>query len=347
MEFKKSSLNKFEYELMEKLILIDKNNFNEEGKILFNLQISGGLDSMCLLNAFAKILYFKLFKPKNQFVFIAQHFNHKKRGLESDEDAAFVIKNCLSLGIPIYQELFDNKYSEKENFQDIARNWRKKSAIELCLQLRKDLNCKKFFIVTAHHARDHVETVLMHLIRGCSLNGLLGIQEFDNQKIFYRPFFNTEYEKIVQYGNQEKIKFRQDSSNLVDDYDRNYIRNQIIPHFKKMKDSYEKSFCNMSNHVSEYLQNFPNKKDFSKSGNFIITENMSHSEVYDLLLLKNKEIFKILTKNVIKNILHEMELMKKSNFSQKEIMLAQGWIVQLVKGNNNIEIDVFQKKTIK
>ena len=187
----------------------------------------------------------------------------------------------------------------------------------------------------------------MHLLRGCSLNGLLGIQEFDEQHLYYRPFFNIEYEKIVNYGEQENVDFRVDSSNFKDDYERNYIRNQILPHFKMIKKSYEKSFCTMSSHVNEYLQNFSVKSELFQSSKVILSEEFSSNEIYLRLFSKNKEFSKILTNNAFKNILHESELLKKSKFSQKEIKLAHGWIVQLVKGNNNIEIDVVQKKLIK
>ena len=86
MEIKKSSLNKFEYNLLENLLLIDKSLTINKGKILLNIQVSGGMDSMCLLHAFTKIINSKLFKSVHDFIIVAQHFNHKKRGSESDEE---------------------------------------------------------------------------------------------------------------------------------------------------------------------------------------------------------------------------------------------------------------------
>ena len=248
------------------------------------------MDSMCLLHAFTKIINSKLFKSVHDFIIVAQHFNHKKLGSESDEDAAFVIKQCLKLGVPIYQEIFPEVDLEKENFQNYARNWRKSKASELCTYLKDKLNCSSYFIVTAHHARDHVESVLMHILRGCSLNGLVGIQEFDDQKIFYRPFFNIEYEKIEKYCLVEKVKFRLDSSNLSSDYERNYIRNKILPHFKIINNSYQKSFHLMSTNICEYLEVLSLGKNTKKSRKIIILENMGLPEIYEQFIMFDKSL---------------------------------------------------------
>lgn len=347
MEFKKKSLNKFEYNLLERLMSIDKNNKSSERKIIFNLQVSGGMDSMCLLHAFLKVVNSKFFSPTHEFIIVVQHFNHKKRGVESDEDAAFVLKYCLQAGVPFYQETWSNDFIENENFQNYARKWRKIKAFELCDNLKTKHNCNSCYIVTAHHARDHVESVLMHILRGCSLNGLIGIQEFDDQRIYYRPFYNIEYEKIGKYCEEEKIKFRLDSSNLNDEYERNYIRNHILPHFEKLKNTYEKSFQSMSNHVQEYLEFVPSRKDLQKNKKIVIFKGMVLSEIYEQFIAKDKSLSEVVNRNVMTNILHEAELLRERDLSQKEIKLGEGWIVQLVKVNDNIEIDVFQKKTIK
>jgi tRNA(Ile)-lysidine synthetase-like protein len=348
MEFKKNSLHKFEYRLLEKLKAIDKNNTSVKGKILFNLQISGGMDSMCLLNAFSKIINSKLFFPMNEFIVVAQHFNHKKRGIESDEDAIFVQNCCLNTGIPVYQEILDNTISiQDKNFQNYARKWRKIKASDLCIDLKQKHHCNQYFIVTAHHARDHVESILMHMLRGCSLNGLVGIQEFDDQKIYYRPFYNIEYEKIEKYSKDEKIQFRLDSSNLSDEYERNYIRNQILPHFKKLKNTYENSFQSMSSHVIEHLKLVSLRKDLQKNNKIVIWEGMTLTEIYQQFIIKERSLSEVLSKNIMINILHEAKLLRGRLSPRKEIKLGGGWIFQLDKSNNNIEIEIFRKKTIK
>lgn len=347
MRFIKNSLNKFEYHLLEKLMSIDKNSEPSDGKILFNLQVSGGMDSMCLLYSFSKVINSKLFVTSHKFIIIVQHFNHKKRGLESEEDAAFVLKSCLEIGVPFYQENLDRDSIGNGNFQNYARKWRKIKAFELCKNLMLSHHCNQYYIVTAHHARDHVETVLMHVLRGCALNGLIGIQEFDDQKVYFRPFHNIEYQKMKKYCAEGKIKFRLDSSNLNDDFERNYIRNHILPHFKVLKNTYEKSFQSLSSHVQDHLELVSLRKDLTKNNKIVIFKGMPLPEIYEQFISQDKRISKVLTRNVLMNILHESELLQRSPYPGKEIKLGEGWIVHLIKGNDNIEIDVFQKKTIK
>lgn len=343
---KKNSLHKFEYNLLKKLTIINQRTDLSPGKILLNLQISGGMDSMCLLHAFSKIINSKLFNTTHEFIIIVQHFNHKKRDKESDADAEFVLNTCLKIGIPFYQEILDSKtYLNKSNFQNEARQWRKKQALELCNHLKKTYNYNNFFIVTAHHARDHVESVLMHILRGCSLNGLTGIQEFDNQKIYYRPFYNIEYEELEKYCINENIKFRHDSSNSSNEYERNYIRNKILPHFKILKKTYEKSFCTMSNNIREHLEqiNEAHQKSLPTSHKVIIHKNTTGSDIYKQLISKDKKFLETLSKNVVTNILHEIELLWKSSLNEKVIKLSKGEYLLLTKCQNNIEIEVSQK----
>lgn len=346
MSFTFKPLNNFEHQLKEKLMRLDAEyQAKEKVKLLFNLQISGGMDSMCLLNSIAKISNSKYFKPKNDFIFIAQHFNHHKRGLESELDEQFVKLNCLKNGISIYIEslkLFTNS-SNLSNFQEFARNWRKEKALELCEVLSKQYDIKKYFVVTAHHARDHAETVLMHLIRGCGLDGLVGITEFDEEEVYYRPFYNFSYNSIVKYCEDEKIDFRVDSSNLSDKYERNYIRLHVLPHLSFLNNSYEKSFNAMSCHLQsaiKSLQSIQNMQHISKDRQL---ETFSDKEIYAYLIQKNKLLKKVLTQNAVMNILHEIRLFKKSKILQKDINLAQGWIVQLNKVSNNIDIEVVRK----
>lgn len=129
MTFTVKSLNNFEYLFLEKIHIIDKKYvLNEQINILLNVQVSGGMDSMCLLNSLIKIAHSKHFKPNNKFIIIVQHFNHQMRGIESDLDSQFVVNFCLKNGISVYVENF-NDYKINltgKNFQQVARNWRKK-----------------------------------------------------------------------------------------------------------------------------------------------------------------------------------------------------------------------------
>lgn len=83
-------------------------------------------------------------------------------------------------------------------------------------------------VATAHHGRDECETVLMHLFRGSGLKGLCGMPPI-TESGFFRPFINTPKSDVENYVRQNKIPFVVDETNADNSYDRNYIRNVILP----------------------------------------------------------------------------------------------------------------------
>ncbi|MCL2436036.1 MAG: tRNA lysidine(34) synthetase TilS, partial [Lentimicrobiaceae bacterium] len=96
------------------------------------------------------------------------------------------------------------------------------------------------YIVTAHHANDHAETVLMNLLRGTGLRGMCGIPT-KNGKII-RPllrFSNVEFERYVR---EQEIDYCVDSSNLTDEFLRNKIRHHVIPELEKVKPKFTEVF---------------------------------------------------------------------------------------------------------
>ena len=82
-------------------------------------------------------------------------------------------------------------------------------------------------VVTAHHRRDNAETVLLHLFRGSGVNGLSGMKLFSRG--VFRPFLYTAKEEIDAFIENEKIPFVVDETNLNSEYDRNYIRREVLP----------------------------------------------------------------------------------------------------------------------
>jgi tRNA(Ile)-lysidine synthase len=88
----------------------------------------------------------------------------------------------------------------------------------------------KVVLLTAHHADDQVETVLMQLFRGTGLHGLTGIPDFRNDSIFVcRPLLGYTKNQIRQFAKEYSLTFVEDSSNEKNDYTRNLIRNKLLP----------------------------------------------------------------------------------------------------------------------
>jgi tRNA(Ile)-lysidine synthase len=191
------------------------------------LAVSGGLDSMVMLN---------LFHQAGYSVAVA-HCNFQLRGAESYGDEQFVKEQCDHLKIPFYCEQFDTNNYAWENglsIQIAARDLRYAWFEEILIQEKFDK------LATAHHLNDSLETVLLNLCKGTGVQGLAGIP-LENGFII-RPMLFASRAEIEAYAIAEKVKWREDSSNLTDDYQRNFLRHQIIPLLKEINPSIEHTF---------------------------------------------------------------------------------------------------------
>ncbi|MBX9704081.1 MAG: tRNA lysidine(34) synthetase TilS [Silvanigrellaceae bacterium] len=270
---------------------------------------------MSLLQAFSKVYSSKLFRDEQKKCYvIVQHFNHEQRGRESEEDALFVQEMALKLGFPVYVEKMRDTFSPlpKKNFQNVARLWRKQKAVELCEVIKGELtDVSHFFIVTAHHARDHVESIVQHILRGCGSAGLIGIQEFNENRSFFRPFANIEYEDLSNYIRQRGVSFREDSSNLEDDYQRNYIRRHVLPHFKKIQKNYEKNFLKLSESILQERRDEPHwscLQDDSRKSELVFSQPISGTRLANLLKLTMMNDVAQVSYNQVQNLRYELEL---------------------------------------
>lgn len=328
------ALSKLEFDLLKRLDQLDKNLNPARSKILLNIQVSGGKDSMALLWALSHVLNSKQFKSREHFLFVAQHFNHQMRGEDSDQDAHFVARECLKLGIPFYLDELIYP-TQKFNFQDHARKYRKEKSIQLAQSLCVELSCDRYFIVTAHHARDHVESVLMHIIRGSGLHGLCGISHFDQEMQYFRPFASVSYGDVEKYVVANKIAYREDSSNAEDKYTRNAIRHHILPLLKSLNPNYEQSFQKLSRQAATVL-----KEDEVTCGaptSFLISKETTSQELFTFLKKNQKKLPISLSSNMVENILHESHLLiVKKGFSQKRIPLKAGYHVLIKKTQDSL-----------
>lgn len=198
---------------------------NPTGRVL--LAVSGGLDSMVMLH---------LFKKADYSVAVA-HCNFQLRGAEADEDERFVADACQSLDVPFYSKKFATKNYAQENrvsIQVAARDLR----YAWFQQLMDDHGFEH--LATAHHVNDSLETVLLKWIHGSSLESFAGIP-VQNKKII-RPMLFATRTLLSDFASEKGIMWRSDSSNDSDDYQRNFIRNQVIPKLKEINPALESTF---------------------------------------------------------------------------------------------------------
>ncbi len=178
--------------------------------------VSGGADSVCML-----LLLNEYLAPGNLG---AAHFNHSLRGPESDRDQAFAEELAKKLGIEFYTEKKDVaalSASEGSGTEECGRKYRYGFLKETA-----EKNGYRF-VATAHNMGDNAETVLMHIFRGCSVDGLCGIPFSDGNTV--RPMLRLDRRSIEAYLAYKGQDYVTDSSNVDNTYFRNRVRNEILP----------------------------------------------------------------------------------------------------------------------
>ena len=183
---------------------------------------SGGADSTALLHLLKK--YAELTGAK----LYAAHINHCIRGEEADRDEAFCKSFAQELGVTFFSLRTDvPKIAEQtgESVETAARRVR----YEYFDSLMSENNIH--ILATAHNADDNLETILFNIARGTGLSGLCGIPNIRPcaNGVVVRPIINMEKREILNYCEQNSLKFVTDSTNVDTDYTRNKIRAQIIP----------------------------------------------------------------------------------------------------------------------
>ncbi len=199
------------------LRFIKENKLLCEGeKILAAL--SGGADSVFLLHFLNK------YKKKFKIEIGAAHLNHLLRGKDSERDEQFCKAVCFELSVPIYVYRRNVKAYSKKNKISLEAAGRK-IRYSFFEKISKEKGYNK--IVTAHNADDNAETVLLNLIKGTGLKGISGIPV--KRKNIVRPILSLTKKEILDYLEENKFEFRVDESNLTNDFERNFIRNEIVP----------------------------------------------------------------------------------------------------------------------
>lgn len=177
---------------------------------------SGGLDSHVLLHVLASI------QNKIKLKLIAVHINH---GISNDADlwVKHCQRICEDLVIEFQTFSVDLSHKSDKGTEAFAREKR--------YEVLGNLISSHDLLLTAHHMDDQVETILLQLMRGSGPDGLVGMpqaREF-SKGILLRPLLDYSREKIRDYALSESLSWVEDESNKSNKYDRNFLRNRIIP----------------------------------------------------------------------------------------------------------------------
>lgn len=185
--------------------------------------VSGGLDSMCLLH------WLTDWGAEQNGLVIVAHFNHQLRGAAADRDEAFVRDYCQSRGIPFVSGRGDTRALAREeglSLEEAARTLR----YEFLERTAAERHCA--YILTAHHADDSAETLLLNLTRGTGLKGLCGIPTHRGKLL--RPFLEVSRRELADYAELHAVPHVEDETNALEEATRNVLRHRVLPVLREL-----------------------------------------------------------------------------------------------------------------
>ncbi len=187
---------------------------------------SGGPDSVCLLHILSEL------REELDITLHIAHLNHRLRGKDSDADAAYVGELARKLRVPATIEARNVKsYRSRHrlSLEEAAREVRYSFLVEVAAAVKAER------VAVGHTTHDHVETILMHLIRGSGTRGLRGLlpliqwQLSGNEITIIRPLLELTHEETVTYCRRHRLHPHADASNLSQKMFRNRIRHELLP----------------------------------------------------------------------------------------------------------------------
>lgn len=275
--------------LNEFLTFINKQNLIQPSQKVL-LAVSGGMDSVVMCDLFSKA----------KLDFAIAHCNFGLRGEESNEDEMFVKKLSIKYKVPFYVTTFqtaDFAENEKISTQMAARILRYEWFEKIRTQHQFD------YIATAHHQNDVLETVLLNLTKGTGIAGLHGIRVKNGHII--RPVLFAEKEGIFDYVVESQIIWREDSSNESNKYQRNLIRNEVVPLLKQINP-------NLENTIQQTVERITAVEDIFEQEMEMLRKQITWSDSQAIYV--NYKAIQTLSQPVIKLA----ELLKPYNFSYQQ-----------------------------
>ncbi len=206
--------------LLKTLDYIVKNQLFTKGAVII-AAISGGPDSVALLHILNRLA------PQQDISIVAAHLNHQLRD-EAAAEEEFVRCLCRDWQVPFYCKRLDVRkiaLAQKKGIEEAARDCRYQYFGELKQEIRAD------YVATAHHRDDHVETILLHILRGSGIKGLRGILPVNGYLL--RPLLGVPREAIEQYLEDNSLSYCIDRSNYDLSFLRNRVRHELIPYLQK------------------------------------------------------------------------------------------------------------------
>lgn len=246
--------------------IIQQLNHELKGQKLL-IAVSGGVDSMVLLHALKNL------SP------IVVHINHHKRD-EAIQDETLVSSFCIQEKLTYFVKHIDVKTG---NFQAKAHALRQSIYLDLAHQFGVST------LLTAHHQDDNIETIIMRILKGSTLEYQAGLnlkQTIDGI-VFYKPFLSVEKQALYAYSEKYEVPFNEDISNQSNVYTRNKIRNELLPVIKSIAPDYQTHLL----HFSKRARDVSNM--IIKLAEQYVTEKLSRKKLRSLDPLLAQEVIRL------------------------------------------------------
>tara|TARA_R110002167_G_scaffold327858_2_gene534160 strand:- start:12833 stop:14218 length:1386 start_codon:yes stop_codon:yes gene_type:complete len=183
---------------------------------------SGGVDSQVLLHALASLNQKKSISSSISNPITVCHVNH---GLSKNASAwqTFAAQACSKLNLTLSVCQVNVQAQPQQSLEALARDAR--------YQALQSIYSSPSLIITGHHSDDQAETFLLALKRGSGLKGLSAMATETKQAkdLLLRPLLKITRVQIIDYANQHNLTWVEDESNTDTCFDRNFIRNDIMP----------------------------------------------------------------------------------------------------------------------
>lgn len=200
------------------------------------LGLSGGLDSCVLLHLLTHA------RASMPFDLQAMHVHH---GISPNADswASFCQSQCTALNVPLTVVKVQLDQQSKLGLEGQARQLRYEALFNNALQAD--------FVLSAHHQDDQAETLLLQLFRGAGLKGLASMAAADIGRRLLRPLLNVPRSDLEAYAKQHAISWCEDESNRNTQYERNFIRHDVLPVLTARNPAIKNALARTAAHAAE------------------------------------------------------------------------------------------------
>jgi tRNA(Ile)-lysidine synthase len=261
---------------LDQMQLALKKQLQQLNASTYLVAVSGGLDSMLLLNILNTL----------KAPICALHVNYRLRGEDSELDAQLVEAFCQQQHIKLHKYCVseaEQKALKAANLQAKAREIRYAFFNEIRQQYPNSVVC------TAQHADDQIETFWLQLTRGAGMKGLAGMQVLSNQ--VFRPFLKWHKQDLMRAAQELDLKWREDQSNNSLVYRRNLWRKQLLPDLEKQIPDLKASTSLLQNYFRKEVTAQTQALD-TYQNHFNLSKSISLKEISEMSAFQFIELFK-------------------------------------------------------